>query len=195
VEIERPGKVEKNVYKGREERSLVYLAWFTPAVYSEALSAEAAVLNEYLDIRLIREVREKRGGVYSVSPSVSAALVPRGELSLGVYYLCDPRRVRELSDAIEEEVREISLGRIEDDGFAKAVEALKKNWEEQVQHNSYIARNYAYYTMVYDLPLSTLENLPRRYEAVTKADMQKMAASLLTGGPARIILYPESSRE
>jgi zinc protease len=80
----RPGAVQKDVYKGKENRSTVYLGWFTPAEYSEEAGAAASVLNEYMDIRLTEDIREVLGGVYSISSNISISLVPRGELSGGV---------------------------------------------------------------------------------------------------------------
>ena len=70
LNIKRPGKVEKTVYKGREEQSSVYMAWFSKASYSDEIDVITDVLNEYLDIKLNDEIREKLGGVYSISAAV-----------------------------------------------------------------------------------------------------------------------------
>ncbi|MDR2079349.1 MAG: insulinase family protein, partial [Treponema sp.] len=86
LNIRRPGKIEKNIYKGKEERSLVYMGWFTKQPYTEELSAAAQVLNEYLDIRMTEEIREKLGGVYSISVGVLVSPVPEGELTMAVYF-------------------------------------------------------------------------------------------------------------
>jgi predicted Zn-dependent peptidase len=92
-------------------------------------------------------------------------------------------------------IRELELiaqGNIDGDIFTKAGEALQKSWEESIQNNSYITRNYAYLTVVLDLPLGELEKMPELYRAVKPADIQKICADLLPKGPARIILYPEA---
>jgi zinc protease len=41
--VVRPGKVEKNVYKGKEEQSTVYMGWFSKDTYTEELSSVAQV--------------------------------------------------------------------------------------------------------------------------------------------------------
>jgi zinc protease len=96
LNIERPGKVEQIVYKGKEEQSRVYMIWFskpsgagTPskegaASFTEELNAATQVLGEYLEIKMTDEIREKLGGVYSISANVSISPVPRGELSMSV---------------------------------------------------------------------------------------------------------------
>jgi zinc protease len=195
--ITRPGKVEKNVYKGQEEQSGVYLAWFTPARFSEELNAASQVLNEYLDIRLNDEIREKLGGVYSISASVSASYIPSGELAMVVYFACDPGRVAELSAAVISLLNQTAgiaagAGAINQDVFTKAVEALKKEWETSIQGNSYIAQSYANSSVLMNAPLSRLDRRPQYYSAVTPADIRRICAQLLQGnnGPAQVVLYP-----
>jgi predicted Zn-dependent peptidase len=110
---------------------------------------------------------------------------------LNSYFACDPHRAVELSDAIVAQLERIAGGTINTDTFGKAVEALKKNWEESMQSNSYIAHNYGSLTVTVNLPLSRLDKRPDIYGAVTPADIQDLCRRLLPEGPARIILYPE----
>jgi zinc protease len=196
--ITRPGKVEKNVYKGREEQSRVYMAWFTPARFSEELSAASQVLNEYLDIRLNDEIREKLGGVYSISANVTASFMPQGELGMAVSFACDPARVGELSAAVISLLNQTAgiaagAGAINQDVFTKAVEAMKKGWETSIQGNSYIAQSYANSSVLMNAPLSRLDRRPQYYSAVTPADIRRICAQLLQGnnGPAQVVLLPE----
>jgi zinc protease len=197
LNITRPGKVERNVYKGREEQSRVYMAWFTSAPFTEELNAAAQVLNEYLDIRLNDEIREKLGGVYSIGVNVSVSYIPRGELSMGILFACDPGRVEELSAAVINLLNQTAGiaggGAVNQDTFTKAVEALKKEWETSIQGNSYIAQSYANSSVLLNAPLSRLDRRPRYYTAVTPADIRRVCAQLLQGnnGPARVVLLPE----
>jgi zinc protease len=189
--IVRPGKGENRIFKGKEERSLVFQGWYTPASYSEAASAAAQVLNEYLDILLTEEIREKLGGVYSVSVGVSVNPIPVGELTLGVYFACDPKRAVELSASIQTLFENLAAGSVEADIFAKAQEALKKSWEDSVQSNAYIAQSYANSSVLLDAPLSRLDQRPALYDAVTPGDIQQTMIRALQNGPALVILYPE----
>jgi predicted Zn-dependent peptidase len=65
-------------------------------------------------------------------------------------------------------------------------------WETAMQSNAYIAGSYAS-SVLPDRPLSRLDNLPRDYNAVTLADIQKICAWLLPKGPAQVVLYPETN--
>jgi zinc protease len=195
LNIQRPGKTGQTVHKGKEEQSLVYMTWYDKAPYSEEASAAASVLTEYLDIRMTEEIREKLGGVYSISASVSVNPVPEGELNLAVYFACDPRRAGELSAAVTELIRQTAAETIHGDTFTKSVEALKKDWESSIQSNTYIARSYANSSALLGLPLSRLDKRPAYYGGVQPADIQKICARLLPKGPAAITLYPEGWKE
>jgi zinc protease len=192
VEAGRPPDTVKEIRKGREEKSAVYMSWFSPRLYSEEKSAVISALNEYLEIQLNDEIREVLGGVYSVSSWVSLSPLPRGELSGGAYFVCDPKRVEELVSAVKEEFLKISRGNIDNAVLQKAIEALVKEQEESVQNNLYIAQSYANSAVIYRSPLCRLDRRPVLYQAVKAADLQKTAQELLEGSGVRLTLYPES---
>jgi zinc protease len=192
IDPRRPADTDRKVFKGKEERSAVYMAWFTPGVYSEEKSAAVSVLSDYLEIQLSEEIREALGGVYSISSWVSITPIPGGELSGGVFFYCDPKRAEELGAAVKEEFSKIARGGIDREVLAKAVEALIRSQEESVQSNLYIAQSYANSAVIYRSPLSRLDKRPDLYRAVKPADIQQAAAELLKGGFVRLILYPET---
>jgi zinc protease len=192
IEAGRPSDTVKEVKKGREEKSTVYMSWYSQRSYSDRKSAAVSVLNEYLDIRLIDEIREVLGGVYSVSSWVSLSPIPFGELSGGAYFTCDPKRVEELVSAVKEEFYKVSRGNIDDAVLQKAIEALIKEQEESIQSNLYIAQSYANSAVIYRSPLSRLDKRPALYRAVMAADLQKVAEELLSESSVRLTLYPEN---
>jgi hypothetical protein len=107
-----------------------------------------------------------------------------------VYFICDPRRVRELSDAVVDLLRQTAGGTINRDTFAKSVAALKKQWETSMQRNFYIAQSYANSSVLLNLPLSRLNKRPQYYDEVSQEDIRRICAQALQNGPAEIILYP-----
>jgi zinc protease len=189
--IVRPAGAEKLLYKGKEAKSSVYSGRYLRAEYSEEDSAAAAVLEEYLDIRLTEEIREQLGGVYSIFAGVSLSPLPPGELSLTVFFGCDPNRSAELTQAAERELERIASEPPDAGVFAKAVEALQKSWEVSIQRNFTIAQSYANSTVIYAAPLSRLNRRTGFYAGVTPEQMQALLRRLLTAEPLRMILYPE----
>jgi zinc protease len=193
--IQRPGRADKRVYKGKEEQSVVYMGWFAPLPFSEEQSVSAMVLSEYLDILFTRDIREKMGGVYSVTVDVSLSPTPAGELVMQVYFVCDPRRSGELAAEVEALLKQTAGGPLDGDTFAKAVEALKKEWEASVQSNFYIAQSYANSLVLLNSPLSRLDKRPGLFEKVRPDEIQALCMVLLPRGPARVTLYPEGWRQ
>jgi zinc protease len=190
--ITRPSPGVHKLYKGREAQSFVFLAYFAAEAYDEAKSAAADVLTEYLNIKLIQEIREKMGGAYSVGASVSqSALPPGGELLLQSSFGCDPARASDLSNAVAAQVSLVAEGTIDADAFTKAVTAVKSDFEEAMQSNAFIAQSYATLQVTNGLPFNRLKLLPDLYAAVKPMDIQALAASLEPHGPVEIILYPE----
>jgi zinc protease len=191
LNIKRPGAIEKKIYKGKEDQSIVYMGWFADAEYSEALSQASQAASEYLDIKMTEEIREKLGGVYSISAGLSASPVPRGELMLQVYFACDPRRTDELSAAVRAQLEAAVRGPLDADTFDKSLKALKKEWEANIQSNAYIAQSYVNSSVLLNLPLSRLHHRPESIDAVKPGDIQAALRRVLENGPARITLYPE----
>jgi zinc protease len=140
---------------------------------------------------MTEEIREKLGGVYSISAGLSASPVPRGELMLQVYFACDPRRAGELSAAVQAQLEAAARGPLDADAFDKSLKALKKEWEANIQNNAYIAQSYANSSVLLKLPLSRLHRRPEDIDAVRPEDIQAALRRLLDNGPARITLYPE----
>ena len=191
LDPQRPSAVEKEIRRGREDRSTVYMSWFCPEPFSEEKSAAVSALSEYLDIRLTDEIRENLGGVYSISAWTALSPIPSGELSGGASFVCDPRRAEELSRAVREEFIKIAEGKIDTGVFNKAVEALVQGHEQSIQSNLYIAQSYANSAVIYHSPLSRLDKRPSLFRALRPADIEKAASELLGGSFVRLFLYPE----
>jgi zinc protease len=189
--IQRPEMVEKTINKGKEERSIVYLGWFAPKTWNEKDNAAVLVLNDYLDIILIDEIREALGGVYSLSARVSFTPTPEGELALGIVFVCSPAREEELRKAVREQLASVSGGSIDEETFSRAQEALVKSFERSMENNSFIARNLANFSVITGAPLSNLADRPSLYRSVTAEDIRQILTELLAGGHVELVLLPE----
>ncbi|GMO19686.1 MAG: insulinase family protein [Termitinemataceae bacterium] len=192
--IEFPHTVDKTLFKGKEDKSWVFLGHFLGHEWNleEAMTAE--VLSEYLEITLIQEIREKLGGVYGIWPDFSLARTPLpGKLSGEIYFNCSPARVEELTNAVEAELAKIAAGRINQETLKKAKDALIKEWESALEQNNYVARRLVSYAVIFEIPLETLFLRNKLYEAVTAEKLKNITALLLKQGLVRAVLYPSSS--
>jgi zinc protease len=191
--LKRPAETEKIIYKGKDERCTVYLGWFAPApaVFDEQRIQTASVLTEYLDIALTDEIREKLGGVYSISASANVSVIPDGEYRIHVYFQCNPARARELIAAVKERITEIYTNPLDRDRFDKSREALLKEHENSMQRNIHIAQSYVNSSVLYNTPLSRLNTRPNAIRAVRPESVQDLCRRIVASGPVQVILYPE----
>jgi zinc protease len=190
--ISRPKGGKKEIRMGKEDKSVVYMIWFLDEAYTEEKSAAAAALTEYLNIIFDNTIREKLGGVYSIgSRVVISAGAPQQELSAFVYFPCDPKKVTDLTAAVNAEIRKIADGTVDAATLAKAKEALKRSLETSLQNNAYIAESYANSAVVFESPFSRLNKRFVYYEAVSAQDVRSIAQKLAQAGNSLAVLYPE----
>ncbi|MDR1836267.1 MAG: insulinase family protein [Treponema sp.] len=191
--ITRPRDIKRTIYRGMDERCMVYLVWFAPgpAGFDEQKNQVAAVLTEYLDIMLIDEIREKLGGVYSISAGSSVSVIPSGEYVLSVFFQCNPARAAELIAAVQDRIALIAGGQINPDTLSKAKEALLMQHEASLQRNLHIAQSYANSSALYNTPLNRLDKRPDAIRAVRPEDIQTLCRETLVSGPLQAALYPE----
>jgi zinc protease len=180
------------VRKGTEDKALAFIARYAPSPYSARSAAAAEALQEYLDIRLTDEIREKRGDVYSVSVSVSQSVAPAGELALSVVFSTGPDKLRDVETAIDAE-----LQRLRNDGPDPAVlekvrEALRKGHQSSLQSNRFIASSLAYQDVLAGLPESTLFGLPALYDSIGGGELRAAMELLLGAAQIRATLVPET---
>jgi zinc protease len=194
-EIWRSENAEKFIFKGKEDKSLVYQGWRVPKTWTGEDNAAVLVLNNYLDIILTDEIREAMGGVYSVSARVSLTPTPMGELSLGVYFVCSPARQDELRKAIRSRLASLAEGSIDAETFSRAKEALIKTFERSLESNDFIARNLAHFAVITGTPLSHFAQRPALYHSVTVEQVRRIVGELLAVFPTELVLLPETAGE
>jgi len=192
-QIAFPKAGETVINKGKDEKSIVYLLWQSQwaSDFNEKNNQTAYVLTEYLDIMLTDEIREKLSGVYSISADAYISLIPRGESGLSVYFQCSPARAAELISAVKERITEFADNPVNPDTFNKAKEALLMQHDASIQRNLHIAQSYANSSVLYNTPLSRLDERPDVIRSVTPEDVQAFCLELLAGGLVQVVLYPE----
>ena len=188
----RPVYVDRNFFRGSDERSMVNLSWYRPYDFSEEANAAASILDAYLEIVLNDAIRESLGGVYAIGSSFVMSPVSRPELNGIVRFICDPNRAEELLDEVIAELQKVANGQIDSTIFAQALEAVLQGHDELVQRDNLIAQSYANSVRIFNSPLSRQDNRPHYYRAVRPADLQGMMRMLLNGNYIRMILYPEA---
>jgi len=191
--LKRPAEGRRTIYKGKDDKSMVYLSWIVngSADFSEQRNQTAMLLSEYLEIILNDEIREKLGGVYSISAGADVVTIPDGKYSISVYFVCNPSRVDELINAVRDILTGLTKQPLNQDTFNKSREALLKGHERSLQRNLHIAQSYANSSVLYNTPLSRLNSRPDAIKAVTIQNVQSFCKEIMTAGSVQVVLFPE----
>ncbi len=131
------GKVEKNVYKGLEDKARVSLQFNGDFGYSEEELVNLDALAEVLDIKLTEKLREEAGGVYTPSIRSSYEKLPKATYNLSISFGCSPANVDKLVKITLDEIAKIKANGPEKVDVEKVVAEEKREVELQVKENGF----------------------------------------------------------
>ncbi len=189
--IARPSKpVEKVVKYGNQDRSHVRLVINGAFDYSGYNMFILQSLKEMFNIRFTEVVREEKAGTYSGSVNIVANKYPKGEYSVVVDFICDPRRVDELTEAVRGIIEELK-----EEELPVIAEKVKKS--QEFRQKLYLERN-EYWVSVLNSLLQVGENpetildYSKWTEDLTAGVLKKAANRYLDAGKmSRFVLLPE----
>lgn len=187
------GQVVKTVRKGVEPKSQVQMYFTGEAPWSSEERVRINLLTDYLQDRLMKNLREEQGGVYTVSVSGSMNKLPYENYSIAVSFGCAPENVDKLKAAVLAEIEALKKNGADADLFAQrktiALSRLEKAERENRNWLSWLAAS-----LEESRPLPDPDDFKKKYEAVQVEDMKKAAQKYLTGqNRLDMVLYPEES--
>lgn len=187
-----PGEVTRIVRKGVEPKAQSLVVFHGPATFSPTERHALRSLSEYLEIKLLEELREALGGTYSVSVSGNLQRVPREAFSLSINFGSAPERADTLYAAVRRVLAAAQGGAISDADVAKVREQQLRQLEVSLRENNYWLVNLGARVENNE----PLENLPRYGDLVrglTAAQLRAAAERYLAGANvARFVLLPEN---
>lgn len=163
---------EAHIHKDREQTHIVIgfngLSWFDQD--RPAMDVMAAVLGGSGG-RLFTNLRDKDSLAYSVSPLVSYGFHPG---VAGAYIACAPEKVDRAKAAMIKELELLTKESISDDELARAINYLVGSHESDMQRGDSQVMTMGLMEL-YGVGHDDFLRYPSRIEAVTKADVQKVA--------------------
>ncbi|HUS03784.1 MAG TPA: insulinase family protein [Chitinophagaceae bacterium] len=125
------GKVDLNVYKGAEPKSLTLVVYHGIIPYSEELELKASAISEILNIKIIEELREKIQGIYTGGISAQFERIPYSRYSFVLQLPSGPEKVDTLLFAAKKQIEDLKKY-----GPSKAdLDKVKQQWREQLKVN------------------------------------------------------------
>lgn len=186
------GVVDKNVYKGEANKGLMTITYVNPFDWSDKERLATKALNNVCSIKLVEVIREKLGGTYSPSFSLSYDKYPKAEATTMCYYTCDPSTVDKLTEATFEVFDQIIAEGPTETDLQKVKEQLIKERQTSLENNGYWS-SVIMGSKWYGYQLQTLEEYTAAVNALTVEDLKTVAAKYLKHDQyVRVSLKPAS---
>ena len=173
------GKIDVNVYKGKEPKAMIFRVYSGEIPYSDALNLKAEAISEVLNIVINEELREKLKAIYGGGTQVQFEKIPYNHYTFFLTLPTGPEKVDTLLMAANKEIQDI----ITNGPSKENLDKVKKQWEEQ--HKVNMKENNVWLSLLQDFyfPGDNPEyfiNYDKYVNALTPKDIQEAAKLLLT---------------
>lgn len=189
----RPVGGKKLVFKkGQENQSMIFAVYSGDITYSTDFAISADAVAEVLNIKVIEELREKLGGIYTGGYGANVSKRPYGNFRVFMQLPCGPENVEKLLTAADAEIKKIQQSGPEQ----KDLDKVKSQWKEA--HRTELKENKYWLGAMSDVLFwkddkSIVFDFEKTIDKLTPADVQKAAQTLFKDNNGFIsILYPEN---
>jgi len=185
------GFVEKIVYKGLEPKSMVSISYTGEFDWSRENEYKFESLMDVINIRLREVIREEKGGTYGIKSGFELNRIPKSVYTVTISWGCNPERVDELIEAMNQTIDSIKTYGINEETLNKVKETQKRSRETNVKRNSFWAGLLYNFYLYGDNPELVL-NYNKWIEELSLDDIKTFAKTYLKGNNEfKAILYPE----
>lgn len=185
------GKINLNIYKGKEPKSLILVVYTGQLPYSDALDMKAEAVSKILNIRIIDELREKIQGIYTGGTQARFEKLPYPHYTFFLQLPCGPEKVDTLLYAANKEIQSL----IKNGPSKENLEKVKQEWREH--HKVDIKENETWLSQLQNFYFpgdnpDYFINYNKYVNALTVKDVQEAAKLFLsTKNVVTGILRPE----
>lgn len=184
--------INRAIYKGKEEKSTVAMAYLGAYEdYSEYNNLLMDALSSSLTIKLTERLREKEGGIYSISVSPSLAKNPRKRFGMNISFTTAPGQVDKLVAAAIEEIELIRKNGPSQEDIDKYIAEKLLSSSQQLQYNGFWS-SYLLSSAVDQLDPARIFKEDGQIKSITPAKVKELAQKYLE--PSHLFqftLYPE----
>jgi zinc protease len=188
------GVVEKVVYAGTADKSMLTLTMEKPFTWSDKERMATNLLNNIIDIKLTQTIREEMGGTYSPYFKLDYDKYPQPKVTAMAYYMCSPDNVDKIADATFGVFDKIIADGPTDEDLAKAKEQLISERKVSLESN----RTWASIingSRWFGYEMTTLEQYTAAINAMTKEDIKAVAVKYLNHNEyLKVSMKPESMK-
>ena len=181
----------KDVYKGKEEKVNVNLAYYTDYDYNDKNNINVSALSSVLSIKLIEILREEEGGVYGVGAQGSYSKEPKPRLSLNIGFGTSPEKVDKLIELTKKEINRVKTEGPNAEDVQKFIIERERQFQVQQEENGFWLNNITSALRMGEDPTKFLNYLDR-VRGVTPETIKDVAKKYLDEDKLfQFILHPD----
>jgi len=188
----REGSHRKVFYKGQAPVATVAIVLhdhFAQNTLSERI--KLSILEEIMKRRLINHLREEVGGTYTISTQLDVEKRPYSYYGYLFHFSCHPDRVDSLIHLLHQDFEDLVLNGPSEEEVNLAKMQLLKEYEENMQKNSYIVEQMVHTIWNHEL-IEDLFEYPSQLKALNAEEIHHAAQHYLnTVNRLEYILLPE----
>ncbi len=174
-----------------ENRATVKILFQKKADFSIENSLKALLLKKIIETKMRTQIREEKGGVYSISEYLRLKPYPYPKFSSTISFTCDPARVLEIIDATRVILKNIHNNGITKEELDNAKNQLLTTIKTFYKDNLFWVSSLCSYNL-FDWPFEKLAQKKKMIEALTIDDINKIAGQyLITDKGYTLIFAPE----
>jgi zinc protease len=186
------GRVEKNIYKGTEQKATVQLYFTGEFTYTTKEKQQLDALKETLEFRLLERLREDEGGVYTPGAYASVSKAPSPRYSFLIAFGCAPQNVDKLIASALDEVNTMKTQGPPHGNVDKYKAEQQRSRETEVNTNKYWLA-YLSGNLQNKDPLTGLDDFAANLQSITPESLKVTAQKYLSGKNfIRFVLLPET---
>ncbi|MFD2365953.1 M16 family metallopeptidase [Pseudoduganella sp. GCM10020061] len=187
------GVVKKDVYAGKEQKSIISLNFTGTTRYSELEQMRFSAMLEVMNLRINEVLREKLGLIYGGGVSGSIDNVPYPNYLIGATLPTGPQNVDKVIAATMDEIRLLKEKGPDPADLNKVKQAWLINHTKSVRENGYwLARIQN--ALLKGTDLHSVLKYEEMVKSLTPAQVQAAAKRYFnTGNYVQVVLYPEKA--
>jgi zinc protease len=188
------GVIDETLYFGLADKTLVGHFTSHPYEWNAENNLANSALNNIMRIKMTENIREKMGGTYGTSFSLSPTKVPVEKVDMRISLGCNPERVEEITAEIWRTVQEIIDEGPTQVDLDKAKEQMVRSFETGMKENfnwtSWLKNLYDQGTEIF-----TFDEWKEKVNMLTVDDVKKAAQYMNFDEHVRTVLMPASAKQ
>jgi len=167
--------------KGEDQKSLILDVFKGELPYSEDLALQTTMVGEILSIKVIEEIREKMGAMYSGGFGGSLEKYPYPHYTLQGYFPCGPENVEPILKEVSKEIAALKTSGPSQKDLDKVKQAIIEKRKEGIKTNNYWTSKLEQLLFWDYASKDRFLNFEKEIAKITVADIKATANKLFDG--------------